>query len=68
MTKLARLESYLKAGNEITAKQITSMFKLRNPSAAIHALRSNGVNVNTKKTTLSTGVKTSKYKVNAAAK
>lgn len=63
MTKLAKLENYLNAGNEVTAKQITSMFGLQNPTAAIHALRTNGVCVYANKTTLSTGVEATKYRV-----
>ena len=39
MTKLARLEAYLKSGSTATPRQITGMFGLQNPTAAIHALR-----------------------------
>ena len=63
MTKLAKLENYLNAGNEVTAKQITSMFKLQNPTAAIHALRTNGVCVYANKSTLHDGTETTKYRV-----
>lgn len=63
MTKLAKLETYLNAGNEVTAKQITSMFGLQNPTAAIHALRTSGVCVYANKATLANGTETTKYRV-----
>lgn len=63
MTKLAKLEKYLIAGNELTAKQITSMFGLQNPTAAIHSLRINGLCVYANKATLATGRETVKYRV-----
>jgi hypothetical protein len=63
MTKLAKLESYLRAGNKLTAKQITSMFKLKNPTAAIHALRNSGVCIYANKAKLYNGTTTIKYEV-----
>ena len=63
MTKLDRLEKYLTAGSTATPKQIQNMFGLQNPTAAIHALRSNGVCVYANPTTLSNGTKTTKYRV-----
>lgn len=63
MTKLSKLENYLASGNEVTAKQITSMFGLQNPTAAIHALRTSGVCVYANKATLSNGTETTKYRV-----
>ncbi len=61
MTKLSRLEAYLKSGSTATPRQITGMFGLQNPTAAIHALRSKGVCVYANEATLSTGERTVKY-------
>ena len=63
MTKLARLEAYLKSGSTATPRQITGMFGLQNPTAAIHALRSKGVCVYANEATLTTGERTIKYAV-----
>jgi hypothetical protein len=63
MTKLSRLEAYLNSGSTATPKQITGMFGLQNPTAAIHALRSQGVCVYANEATLTTGERTIKYKV-----
>lgn len=68
MTKLAKLEAYLTAGNELTAKQISSMFGLKNPTAAIHTLRHNGVCVYANKAKLADGTKTTKYRVGRASR
>lgn len=68
MTKLSRLEAYLNAGSTATPRQITSMFGLQNPTAAIHALRSRGVCVYANEATLSTGERTVKYKVGKPTK
>lgn len=68
MTKLSRLESYLKSGATATPRQITGMFGLQNPTAAIHALRSQGVCVYANQATLATGERTVKYKVGKPTK
>lgn len=68
MTKLKRLESFLVAGNEATARQITSMFGIKNPTAAVHALRAQGVCVYGNETTLYTGERTTKYRVGKPTK
>lgn len=68
MTKLSRLENYLKAGNTATPRQITSMFGIKNPTAAVHALRSKGVCVYGNEATLTTGERTVKYKVGKPTK
>lgn len=67
MTKIAKLETYLNSGAEVTAKQITKMFGLQNPTAAIHALRSNGLRVYSNKAVLSNGTKTTKYGISRQA-
>lgn len=65
MTKLSRLEKYLKSGATATPRQITGMFGIANPSAAIHQLRAGGVCVYTNEATLRDGTQTVKYKVGA---
>lgn len=68
MSKLNSLSSYLQSGNTATPKQITSMFGLKNPTAAIHALRANGVCVYGNPATLYDGTRTTKYKVGSPTK
>lgn len=68
MTKLSRLEAYLKSGASATPRQITGMFGLQNPTAAIHALRSQGVCVYGNETTLKSGERTVKYRVGKPTK
>jgi hypothetical protein len=68
MTKLARLEAYLKSGSTATPRQITGMFGLQNPTAAVHALRSKGVCVYANPAKLATGERTTKYRVGNPSK
>lgn len=68
MTKLSRLEAYLNSGSTATPRQITGMFGLQNPTAAIHALRSKGVCVYANEATLTTGERTIKYAVGKPTK
>lgn len=68
MTKLDKLENYLKSGATATPKQITGMFGLKNPTAAIYALRERGVCVYANKATLSNGTTTTKYVVGGPSK
>lgn len=68
MTKLDKLENYLKSGATATPKQITGMFGLKNPTAAIYALRERGVCVYANKATLSNGTATTKYVVGGPSK
>ena len=68
MTKLSRLEAYLKSGATATPRQITGMFGLQNPTAAIHALRSKGVCVYANNSRLSTGEPTVKYRIGKPSK
>ena len=63
MTKLTKLETYLNTGAEVTAKQITGMFGLKNPHQAIRSLREKGVCVYANQRTLSTGQVVNKYRV-----
>lgn len=68
MTKLSRLESYLKSGATATPRQISGMFGLQNPTAAVHALRSRGVCVYANDATLKSGERTVKYKLGVPSK
>lgn len=68
MTKLSRLEAYLKSGSTATPRQITGMFGLQNPTAAIHSLRSQGVCVYSNAATLKNGERTVKYAIGRPTK
>jgi len=68
MTKIERLNAYLSTGATVTAKQIGSMFGIANPTAAVHALRSQGVCVYGNKVTLHDGTPSTKYRVGAPSK
>lgn len=63
MTKLNRLEKFLRSGSGVTPRQITGMFGLQNPTAAIHSLRSAGVCVYANPVTLGNGTKTTRYAI-----
>lgn len=63
MTKSAKLKAFLSAGNEVTAKQVKSMFKIANPTATIAQLRREGVCIYGNEATLSTGEKVTKYRI-----
>lgn len=68
MTKLDKLQNYLKSGATATPKQITGMFGLKNPTAAIYALRERGVCVYANKATLKDGTTTTKYVIGGPSK
>ncbi len=68
MSKTAKLKAYLQTGASVTPKQIKSMFKIANPSAAIFTLRQEGLCVYSNEATLYTGEKTTKYRVGAPSK
>jgi hypothetical protein len=63
MSKIERLKSYLQSGSTATPRQITGMFGIANPTAAIHTLRSEGLCVYANRTTLRNGTQTTKYRV-----
>lgn len=63
MSKQAKLLNYLSTGAEVTAKQITGSFGLKNPHDAIHQLRNQGYCVYGNKATLSDGKETTKYRI-----
>lgn len=68
MSKLNRLSNYLKSGSTATPRQITSMFGLANPTAAIHSLRQSGLCVYANTSTLKDGTVTTKYRVGTPTK
>lgn len=68
MSKQAKLLSHLQSGAELTAKQISGIFGLKNPGRAVHALRTQGFCVYSNPTTLSTGEKVVKYRIGAPSK
>ena len=62
ISKRARVLTALAKGEKLTAKQITSRFKVANPSATISDLRRrDSQNVVVTRTTAKNGVTTSKY-------
>ena len=63
MSKLNRLEAYLKSGASATPNQIQKMFGLTNYTAAIFEMRKRGLLVYANKAKLSDGTVTTKYVV-----
>ncbi|CAB5221615.1 Helix-turn-helix domain containing protein [uncultured Caudovirales phage] len=61
-TNTERVLEALRAGEELTAKQISSRFGISNPTATIHSLRSKGypIYLNNRKTKTGTS---SKYRI-----
>lgn len=68
MSKIAKVKKHLIAGAELTPRQITGTFGLKNPYDAIYQLRNQGVCVYTNRTTLSDGTETIKYRVGTPSK
>ncbi len=63
MSKHAKLLNYLKAGNEVTAKQIEGNFGIKSPSRAVHYLREQGHCIYANKVVLSDGTEGTKYRI-----
>jgi len=63
MSKQAKLLNYLSTGAEVTAKQISGSFGLKNPHDAIFQLRKQGYCVYGNRATLSNGTETTKYRI-----
>jgi predicted transcriptional regulator len=63
MSKTAKLLTHLQKGSEVTAKQITGYFGLKNPHRVIHALREQGHCIYGNKAKLSDGTVTTKYRI-----
>jgi len=68
MSKQAKLLSHLQAGAELTAKQISGTFGLKNPGRAVHLLRTQGFCVYSNPTTLSNGATVVKYRIGTPSK
>ena len=68
MSKQAKLLNYLSTGAEVTAKQISGSFGLKNPHDAIHQLRNQGYCVYGNKATLADGTATTKYRIGKPSK
>ena len=63
MSKQAKLLSYLYTGKEVTARQISGSFGLKNPHGAIYSLREQGHCIYSNKAKLADGTETTKYRV-----
>lgn len=63
MSKTAKVRSYLATGAELTPRQISGTFGLKNPHDAIYRLRNQGVCIYTNRATLSDGTETVKYRI-----
>lgn len=63
MSKHAKLLKYLESGAEVTAKQISGSFGIKNPYRAVDYLREQGYCVYGNRKTLSTGSETTKYRL-----
>jgi hypothetical protein len=63
MSKHSNLLNHLKSGHEVTAKQITGTFGLKNAGRAVHYLREQGHCVYANKVTLSDGTEGTKYRI-----
>ena len=68
MSKISKVRKHLMSGAELTPRQITGTFGLKNPYDAIYQLRNQGVCVYTNRATLSDGTSTVKYRVGAPSK
>jgi len=68
MSKQAKLLNYLNTGAEVTARQISGSFGLKNPHDAIHQLRNQGHCVYGNKATLADGTETTKYRIGRPSK
>lgn len=68
MSKISKVRKHLMSGAELTPRQISGTFGLKNPYDAIYQLRNEGMCVYTNRATLSDGTETVKYRVGAASK
>jgi hypothetical protein len=63
MSKHSKLLNHLQSGHEVTAKQITGTFGLKNAGRAVHYLREQGHCVYANRVTLSDGTEGTKYRI-----
>ena len=68
MSKHAKLLNHLKSGHEVTAKQITGTFGIKNAGRAVHYLREQGHCVYSNKVVLSDGTEGTKYRLGKPSK
>ena len=68
MSKHAKLLNHLQSGHEVTAKQITGTFGIKNAGRAVHYLREQGNCVYANKVTLSDGTESTKYRIGKPSK
>ncbi len=68
MSKHAKLLNHLQNGHEVTAKQITGTFGIKNAGRAVHYLREQGNCVYANKVTLSDGTEGTKYRIGKPSK
>lgn len=68
MSRQAKLLNYLESGAQVTAKQISGSFGLKNPHRAIHSLREQGNCIYSNSATLSDGTVTTKYRIGTPTK
>jgi predicted transcriptional regulator len=68
MSKQAKLLNYLSTGAEVTARQISGSFGLKNPHGAIHELRNQGHCIYSNKAKLADGSETVKYRIGRPTK
>ena len=63
MSKQAKLLNHLSTGAELTARQISGSFGLKNPHEAIRSLREQGHCIYSNKAVLADGTQTTKYRI-----
>ena len=68
MSKHAKLLNHLQNGHEVTAKQITGTFGIKNASRAVGYLREQGNCIYANKVTLSDGTEGTKYRIGKPSK
>lgn len=67
-SKQAKLLKHLQSGAELTAKQISGTFGLKNPHDAVRQLRSQGYCIYSNPSKLSTGEKVTRYRLGQPSK
>lgn len=68
MTQIQKLKSALETNGSLTAKQIATKLKIKNPHEAVRKLRESGVCVYGNTATLKNGTKTTKYRIGTPSK
>lgn len=68
MSKTSKVKNALLSGTELTAKQISGYYGLKNPHDAIYQLRNQGVCIYSNSSKLADGTRTTKYRVGTPSK